>query len=139
VSPFLFSVFIDDLVNLVNKDNIGCRIGASCTAIFLYADDIILLAPSVQGLQLLINICISELNYLDMAINVKKSACMRFGPRYKNVCANVVVYGKLINWVTSSSYLDVYLESCSKFICSFSSKKSKFYKVFNSLFGKKCA
>jgi len=32
LSPF-FSVFIDDLVKLVNKDNIGCRIGASCTAI----------------------------------------------------------------------------------------------------------
>jgi len=52
-------MFIDDLVKHVNKDNIGCRIGAGCTAIFLYADDIILLAPSVQALQLLINICIS--------------------------------------------------------------------------------
>jgi len=25
LSPFLFSVFIDDLVKLVNKDNIGCK------------------------------------------------------------------------------------------------------------------
>jgi len=49
-SPFLFSVFIDDLFKLVNKDNIGCRIGASCTAVFLYANDIILLAQSVQAL-----------------------------------------------------------------------------------------
>ena len=62
-------------------------------------DDIILLAPSVQALQLLVNICISELNYLDMAINVKKSSCMRFGPRYRNVCANVVVSEALINWL----------------------------------------
>ena len=44
---------------------------------FLYADDIILLAPSVQALQLLINIRISELHYLGMAINVKKSALVR--------------------------------------------------------------
>ena len=43
LSPILFSVFIDDLVKLVNKANIGCRIGASSAAIFLYADDIILL------------------------------------------------------------------------------------------------
>jgi len=77
LSPFLFSAFIDDLVKLVNKDNIGCRIGASCTAIFLYADDIILLAPSVQALQFLVSICISEFNYLDMAINVKnRLACV---------------------------------------------------------------
>ena len=71
-----------------------------------------------------------------LATNVKKSVCMRFGPRYKNVCANVVVSGALINWVTSSRYLGVYLESCSKFKCSFSSNKSKFYMAFNSLFGK---
>ena len=34
---------------------------------------------------------------------------MRFGPQYKNVSANVVVSGALINWVTSSRYLGVYL------------------------------
>jgi len=57
----------------VNKANIGCRIGASCAAIFLYADDIILLAPSVQALQSLVNICNSELSFLDMAINPLKN------------------------------------------------------------------
>ena len=72
-----------------------------------------------------------------MAINVKKkSACVRFGPRYKNVSANVVVSGALINWVTSSRYLGVHLESCGKFKCSFVSNESKFYMAFNSLFGK---
>ena len=83
LSPFLFSIFIDDLVKLVDKANIGCKIGASCTAIFLYADDIILLAPSVHVLQSLVNICESELKFLDMTINAKKSPCMRFGPKHK--------------------------------------------------------
>jgi len=40
LSPFLFSVFIGNLVKLVDKDNIGCRIGASCTAILVYTDDL---------------------------------------------------------------------------------------------------
>jgi len=93
LSPFLFSIFIDDLVKYINKANIGCRIGASCTAIFLYTDDVILLAPSVQALQSLVDICASELEFLDMAINVGKSACMRFGPRFKNACADIVVSG----------------------------------------------
>ena len=78
LSPFLFSVSIDDLVKLVNKDNIGCRIGASCTAIFLYADDIILLASTICSSIAVVNICISELNYLDMAINVKKIGLRAF-------------------------------------------------------------
>jgi len=118
LSPFLFSIFIDDLVKLVDKANIGCKIDASCTAIFLYADDIILLAPSVHVLQSLVNICESELKFLDMTINAKKSSCMRFGPKHKNVCANVIASGSTINWETLSRYLGVYLESSVKFKCS---------------------
>ena len=77
----LFGIFIDDLVTLVNDANVGCRIGMCCAAIFLYADDIILLAPSVQALQSLVNICVTELNFLDMAINTTKSSCLRYGSR----------------------------------------------------------
>jgi len=36
----------------------------------MYADDIILLAPSVSALQHLLDVCESELQYLDMSINV---------------------------------------------------------------------
>jgi len=74
----LFTVFIDDVVKVVNKYDIGCRIGASYTAILFYADYITLLQPYVQALHLLIIICISEINYLLMAINVKKIALHAF-------------------------------------------------------------
>ena len=39
LSPILFGIYIDGLVNLVDKTNIGCKIGAICTGIFLHADD----------------------------------------------------------------------------------------------------
>ena len=71
LSPIVFGIYIDVLVQLVKKANIGCKIGACCAGIFLYADDIILLAPSVQALQSLINICESELNSLCMDVNAK--------------------------------------------------------------------
>jgi len=136
LSPILFGIYIDVLVKLVNRANIGCKTGAICTGIFLYADDIILLAPSVQALQSMISICESELNYLCMAVNAKKSACLRFGPRYKNGCANVMVSGHVVNWVTSARYLGVYLESSFTFRCSFAVNKAKFYMAFNCIFGK---
>ena len=72
LSPIVFGIHIDVLVQLVKKANIGCKTGACCAGIFLYADDIILLTPSVQALQSLINICESELNSLCMAVNAKK-------------------------------------------------------------------
>ena len=83
--------------------------GTNCAAIFLYADDVILLAPSVHALQLLVNICDCELTFLDMAINARKSSRMRFGPRHKSVCADVSVSGFVISWTTSTRYLGVYL------------------------------
>jgi len=46
-----------------------------------------------------------------MAVNAKTSVCLRFGPRYKNTCASVMVCGCPVNWVTSARYLGVYLES----------------------------
>ena len=82
LSPTLFGIYIDGLVKLVDKTNTGCKIGVLCTAIFLYADDIILIAPSIQALQSLIRLCELELNFACMTVNVKKSACLRFGPRY---------------------------------------------------------
>jgi len=63
-----------------------------------------------------------------MAINVGKSACMRFGPRFKNACADIVVSCHSIKWEMSARYLGVYLESFTKFMCSFSKNKAGFFK-----------
>ena len=108
LSPFLFAISIDDLVKLIKTANIGCKTGGGCTSIFLYVDDTILLAPSAQALQSLVNICELEQKLLDMAINASKSACIRFGPcRYKSTCANVTVSGLKINCVSYHRYLEV--------------------------------
>ena len=76
-----------------------------------------------------------------MLINVKKSACIRFGLRYKNTCANVVAAGVNIDWVISTTYLGVYFESFVRFKCSFFKNKAGFYRSFNAIFGKigRCA
>ena len=74
-------------------------------------------------------------------VNVKKSACIRFGLRSKNACANVVAAEVNIDWVTSTRYLGVYFESSVRFKCSFSKNKAGFYRSFNAIFGKirRCA
>ena len=68
--------------------NYYARLG---TFVVLYADDILLLAPSVALLQSLLQECENELNLTDMAINTKKSSCVRIGPRNDNVCAKLTV------------------------------------------------
>ena len=65
LSPLLFAVYIDDIGRLQNN-----RIG---TFVVMYADDILLLAPSVTALQKLLWVCEQELDSIDMAINAKKN------------------------------------------------------------------
>jgi len=70
--PILFGIYTDGLVNLVDKTNIGCKIRTICTGIFLYADDIILLTPSIQALQSLSSLCESELDFFCVWLSMQK-------------------------------------------------------------------
>ena len=79
LSPYLFAVYIDSVVQRVHASGTGCYVRFTCVTIILYADDILLLAPSVTALQQLLHACETELTCLDMAINVGKSICMRIG------------------------------------------------------------
>jgi len=82
LSPYLFAVFIDSIVDKIKVSGLGCYIRHICFSVLLYADDIILLAPSVSALQKLLSVCESELQWMDMVINTKKSCCLRVGPRH---------------------------------------------------------
>ena len=89
-----------------------------------YADDILLLAPTVSALQHLLNVCQCELQYLDMVINAKKSVCTRFGPRYKQPCSNLLTLdGHEIVWRENVRYLGVHIVSSKSFTCSLSNSK----------------
>jgi len=63
------------------------------TFIILYADDVLqLLARSVTALQKLLWACEQEFESIDMAINVKKSACLRIGARRDKLCSSIHTY-----------------------------------------------
>ena len=64
LSPVLFAIFIDSVVDKVKSTGLGCYYFSVCVSIFLYAD-ILLIAPSVDT-------CEKELTCLDMQINTKK-------------------------------------------------------------------
>jgi len=82
---------------------------------FLYADDISLIAPSVCMLEKLLKICERELDLLDMVINVKKSCCVKIGPRNSFSCSPISTVSKVQRYGASMGernkvfgYLPVY-------------------------------
>ena len=56
---------------------------------------------------------------IDMAINTKKSSCVRIGPRNDNVCAKLTMCdGSELSWVDEIRYLGVFVTRARKFKCS---------------------
>ena len=86
LSPVLFAIFIDDLVLKLKDTNADCYFSSINASIFLYEDDILLISPTISGLQCLLSMC--ELSELDMLINVSKSMCIRCGPRPHYKCSD---------------------------------------------------
>ena len=67
LSPIMFAIYLNDVH--------AARSLTPRSYIILYADDILLIAPSVGELQSLFHVCEIELNWLDMSINEKQSCC----------------------------------------------------------------
>ena len=85
LSPLFYSIYIDDLLERLKRNGIGCHIGHHFVGVFGYADDIMLLCPSVTGLMKMIRICEEYANEHDILFNGKKSKYLVFGNngRYK--------------------------------------------------------
>jgi retron-type reverse transcriptase len=46
LSPFLFVIYMDELLSKLNGSGFGCHIGINCAGVYAYADDIIILCPN---------------------------------------------------------------------------------------------
>ena len=56
ISAFLFNIYINDILDCISQIiDVGCKLEISRINVMAYADDMILLSPSVKSLQLLID------------------------------------------------------------------------------------
>ena len=111
LSPCLFAIYTDGLVKKVQSCGYGCYVRHTCVSILLYADDILLLAPSVSALQLLVSVC-EELKWLDIFHKCQKSAFLHIGPRYNAKCKCITTSsGGEISWLTPYDILECTLHS----------------------------
>ena len=74
---------MNDLSNTLNNVNTGCIIGSSLINNLVYADDLVLMAPSFMGLSMLLYVCSEngiehDIKYNSAKSNVMKCCCKRF-------------------------------------------------------------
>ena len=77
----MFALYVDSIVDRVRDSRIGCYLKGVCMSVLLYADDILLVAPSVSSVNKL-------LHMLDIA-SEKVCMCIRIGSRFRNRCCTL--------------------------------------------------
>jgi hypothetical protein len=87
-SPKLFNLYINGLIEELCRAHVGCHLGNICVNNISYADDMVLLAPSVGALRKLLNICEKYTSSHGLLYNIKKSQYMIF--KAGNKCLDVV-------------------------------------------------
>lgn len=136
LSPHFFAVYINDVIKRLHSLNSGCFIRSVCVNVFVYADDIILLAPSIDALIKILRVVEDELVFLDMALNARKSVCIRYGPRFDKYCSEISTNnGDCLRWASTCRYLGVFLVASRRFKISLDNNKRSFYRSFNAIFG----
>jgi hypothetical protein len=67
-----FRLFVDDVLKSLGKSGRGCYIKRMCMNSFMYADDIILAAITVNDIQHLVDLCVKQYGLIGLEINIKK-------------------------------------------------------------------
>ena len=107
LSPLLFNIYVNELSERLNKVPAYCAIGRVRISHLFYADDLCVIAPSVQGLRLLLRECEKYGIEYDVKFNPAKSHCMYFIPPGSKITrfGDAVFCGKIIPCVRKVTYL----------------------------------
>ena len=72
------TVYVEELIINISNTKLGCHIGNKCASIFVYADDIIILSPTRQAMQHLLNKCAIFANSYGLLYNYTKCKVIIF-------------------------------------------------------------
>ena len=85
LSPILFGVYMDELLNRLKRSGIGCHIGVHYIGVLGFADDIILLCPTLSGMRTMLNICEKFADEYNLIFNGNKSKLLIFSKNNRNI------------------------------------------------------
>ena len=105
LSPMLFNMYIDDVNEIFDESCDPVDFQNDPLSHFLYADDLILISQSHQGLQNCLNKVHEFASSKNLTISINKSKCMVFNQTGKFEKWGFTVNGRILETVNSFSYL----------------------------------
>jgi len=121
-------------IQTLRKLNTGCHVSGMFVGCLVYADDIILIRPSVNGLQEMLGKCFDISQLLSLQFNTRKCHCLTVGKLSKVNISPMLLRGNKIEWCEDVRYLGVYLMGSKSVKFDISPIKRSFYAACNSYF-----
>ena len=103
------------MLETLRNSGYGCSIGTHFFGAVAYADDVLIMATSVQGLQEMVNLCelhAKENNLIfstDIDPKKSKTMCLAFNCEDKVALAPVKLNGDDVPWVSKAKHLGNWL------------------------------
>ena len=132
LSPFLFKLYIDNMISHISSQEVGCRLGFLRMNIIAYADDLVILADSAENLNYLYQILKMNITDLGLLLNENKSVCMVFK---SNKCVNVReidLGGDILQVMQEHKYLGHNISNKLSDVNDVKIRLNSFYSKFNS-------
>ena len=139
ISSFLFSFYMNEILDLISDLPIGCSIHGYKSNIICFADDIILLAPTSQALQKILDIIYERLTALCLTINSKsKYIVFKSTNCYgRNEASPLVnINGVNLEQVSHCKYLGVYLSDNGNIGVDVDRAINSFLRQFHGMYNK---
>ena len=107
----LFSCYIDKLFSQLEHSSLGCHVGASYAGVFGYADDIALVAPSLQSLRKMIGLCEQYAKTHSIIFHTIKSKLLCYNADEAVAILPIYFNGEVIPSVGSDKHLGSYIST----------------------------
>lgn len=108
-SPLLFNLYINDLIGELSSTHTGCHIDSVCVNNISYADDMVLLGPSVGAIRKMLAICETYAGEHGLTYSKAKSKVLLFNGRSGAPVPvrvpSIKLYDEELQRVTSFKYL----------------------------------
>ena len=104
LSPILFTIYIDGLLERLKNAAIGCHIGRVYAGAFGYADDLALIAPSLHSLKRMILICERYAEEFSIMFNPSKSKLLCYN-MLTNAVPSIMLCGEVVEVVQFEKHL----------------------------------
>ena len=111
LSTTLFNIYINDLVDVLKDLNLGVQVGTEKVALLLYADDIVLLSDSEEGLQNMLDKLYEWCSKWKMSLNIDKTKTVDFRNKKQQCTNHQFTFGNQDIQMTSQyKYLGIVLD-----------------------------